>query len=483
MPQIINTNIASLNAQRNLNRTQNSLQVSLQRLSSGLRINSAKDDAAGLAISERFTSQVRGLTQAARNANDGISLAQTAEGALGESTKAMQRIRELAVQSANASNSSTDRAALNSEVQQLIQEVDRIATQTSFNGNKVLSTVGGFAATFQVGANVNEVITTTVASVRTTDVGVASNYGTIQGLTNANFALRLRNQYAEDISSTLNGQTITAVAVDTNAINKINSVNAVTAQTGITAFSYGNSLNSASAADDDVTSLALASGEIVINGVSVGAVTVNTVNDLVTKINAITSQTGVTADATAAGTADLVLFNRTGAAISITVNTANAATRSGFAQGTTTVGAGDNGAIVLNAALASTAVTLGDAGTGQALTGTSGTSSTLTATNIAAIDVNTVSAANIAILAVDQALTTINSVRADLGAIQNRFETTIANLQATTENLSSARSRIQDTDFAAETAELTRNQILQQAGISILAQANVSQQTVLALLQ
>lgn len=483
MPQIINTNLASLNAQRNLNRTQNSLQISLQRLSSGLRINSAKDDAAGLAISERFTSQVRGLSQAARNANDGISLAQTAEGALGESTKALQRIRELSVQSANASNSSTDRSALNSEVQQLIQEIDRIATQTSFNGNKILSTAGGFSATFQVGANVNEVITSTVSSVRTTDIGVASNYGTIQGLSNVNFALRLRSQYAEDISSTLNGQTISTVAVDTNSINKINAINAITSQTGLTAFSYGNSLNSQNAADDDGTSLALASGDIVINGVSVGAVTVNTANDLVTKINAITSQTGVTADATAAGTADLVLFNRTGGAISVTINTANAATRSGFTQGTHTVGSGDNGAVVLNAALTATAVTFGDAGTGQALTGTSGTSTTLTSTNIASIDVNTVSAANLAMLAVDQALTTINSVRADLGAIQNRFETTIANLQATTENLTAARSRIQDADFAAETAELTRNQILQQAGISILAQANVSQQTVLALLQ
>ncbi len=476
MPQVINTNISSLNAQRNLNRTQEALQVSLQRLSSGLRINSAKDDAAGLAISERFTSQIRGLTQAARNANDGISLAQTAEGALQESVNIFQRIRELSIQSSNATNNATDRQALNSEVQQLVQEVDRIATQTSFNGTKILSTVGGFSAVFQVGANVGETIATTVSSSRATDLGIASNYGTVQAENDATFSTRLRNQFAEDISGTLNGVAITAVAVDTNSIDKINSINAATATTGITATSFGNSANSqAVTADAGSSNL----GDIVINGVDIAAAA--NVAALVTAINNVSDQTGVTANG--ADGADLVLFNRTGASISITVNTAAADTLSGFNAGTTTVGAGDNGAIVLNAALTDTTVTFGDAGTGQALTGTSGTAATLTATNIASIDVNTVAAANIAVLAVDQALTTVNGVRATLGAIQNRFESTIANIQTTNENLSSARSRIRDADFAAETAELTRTQILQQAGVSILAQANVSQQTVLALLQ
>ena len=157
MPQVINSNISALNAQRNLNRSQSSLETSLQRLSSGLRINSAKDDAAGLAISERFTTQIRGLTQAARNANDGISLAQTAEGALTEVQSNLQRIRELAVQSANATNSASDRVALDEEVQQRLSEIERIAAQTSFNGQKILDGTFG-SAQFQVGANVGETI-------------------------------------------------------------------------------------------------------------------------------------------------------------------------------------------------------------------------------------------------------------------------------------------------------------------------------------
>ncbi len=170
MPQVINTNIASLNAQRNLNSSQAAQAQAIQRLSSGLRINSAKDDAAGLAISDRFTTQIRGLTQASRNANDGISLAQTAEGALSQVGDNLQRIRELALQSANATNSSSDRAALNSEVTQLLAEVSRVATQTQFNGLNLLD--GTFsAAQFQVGANANQIISVSVAGATTDSLG------------------------------------------------------------------------------------------------------------------------------------------------------------------------------------------------------------------------------------------------------------------------------------------------------------------------
>src|SRR6185436_7325613 len=182
MPQVINTNVLSLNAQRNLTTSGSQLATALQRLSSGLRINSAKDDAAGLAISTRFTTQINGLSQAARNANDGISLAQTAESALSELTNNLQRIRELAVQSANASNSSSDRAALDQEVQQRLAEVDRIATQTSFNGQKVLDGTFGNAS-FQVGANVGETITVGLStSMRTSTIGKTADYvnGTTQ---------------------------------------------------------------------------------------------------------------------------------------------------------------------------------------------------------------------------------------------------------------------------------------------------------------
>ena len=176
MPQVINTNIASLNSQRNLNTSQTSLATSLQRLSSGLRINSAKDDAAGLAIAERFTTQIRGLNQAARNANDGISLSQTAEGALGELTQNLQRIRELAVQAVNSTNSASDRAALDQEVQQRIAEVDRIAAQTSFNGQKILDGTFGNAS-FQVGANVGETITVGLStSMRASTIGKTADY-------------------------------------------------------------------------------------------------------------------------------------------------------------------------------------------------------------------------------------------------------------------------------------------------------------------
>lgn len=271
--QVINTNMLSLNAQRNLSTSQTSLATALQRLSSGLRINSAKDDAAGLAISERFTAQIRGLNQAVRNANDGISLAQTAEGAMAEVTNNLQRIRELAVQSANATNSASDRASLQAEVAQLLEEIDRVADQTTFNGTALLD--GSFtSATFQVGANAGETITV-------------------------------------------------AVTVDANV-----------------------------------------------------------------------------------------------------------------------------------AALFTTSP-----------------------------DISTDTGASAAITAVDAALDSINSARAEFGAIQNRFESVIANLTTAAENLTASRSRIRDADFATETAALTRAQILQQAGIAILAQANAAPQNVLALLQ
>ena len=483
MAQTINTNIPSLNAQRNLNKSQGLLGVSLERLSTGLRINSAKDDAAGLGISERFTSQIRGLNQAARNANDGISLAQTAEGALGEATSALQRIRELAVQSANATNSSADRTALNNEVSQLIGEIDRIATQTEFNGNKILSTAAGFNATFQVGANVGQTISVTVNSARSSDLGSSSNFDEIQTLSNTNLGVRLRNQYAENIDDTFQNVSLTAVAADTNSSEKIASVNAVSGQTGITAFNYGNSIVGQAAADDDVTSLALSSGDIEINGVAVGAVAVNTADALETAINAISDQTGVVAE-NGGGTGTLVLFNRTGSAINVQINTANAATRSGFDLGNNQVAADENGAIVLVGDLNTTTISAGNNGTMQALTGQTGASTdTLAGSTITSLSVNTVAEANVTILAVDAALNSVNSQRATLGAVQNRLSSTISSLSSSSENLAASRSRIQDADFATETATMTKAQILQQAGISILSQANTLPQMALSLLK
>ena len=255
------------------------------------------------------------------------------------------------------------------------------------------------------------------------------------------------------------------------------------AKQGYSAFSYGNSSVGASAADDDVTSLAMAAGDMVINGVSVGAVAVNTVNGLMDAINDISSQTGVYAD-DVAGVGKLVLFNRTGDAINVEVFTADAATRSGFAQGETQVAAGDNGAIVLTGALSATTVTTGNNGTLQGITGQTGASSdTLAATSLASINVNTASASNMTLLVVDAALDTLNSMRSTLGSVQNRLESTISSLGSTSDNLSASRSRIQDADFAAETAKLTKSQVLQQAGISVLSQANAIPQNVMSLLR
>ncbi|MDJ0882352.1 MAG: flagellin [Gammaproteobacteria bacterium] len=377
MPQFINTNVASLNTQRALNMSQSSLQTSLQRLSSGLRINSAKDDAAGLAISERMTAQIRGINQAIRNANDGISLSQTAEGSLGSIGDSLQRIRELAVQSVNATNSASDRAALDAEAQQLKAEIDRVATQTNFNGVKLLD--GSFAnQTFQVGANVNETIS---------------------------------------VSNIVNAQSSALGTYDKAQVTGA----AATAFTAITA------------------------GDLTINTVSVGGVTADTsateraagVRDA---INSVSDQTGVYAT------------NDTGTTITLT----------------------STDDIVIG--LGGTATT--------ATTGlTAATTTAASTTGFTTLDISTVAGANTALEAMDAALTAVNTARADLGAIQSRFESVTTNLQINSENLSAARSRIRDADFAAETAALTRSQILQQAGVAMLSQANASPQNVLALLQ
>jgi len=384
MPAIINTNIASLNAQRNLNASQNSLAVSLQRLSSGLRINSAKDDAAGLAISDRFTSQIRGLNQAARNANDGISLAQTAEGALGEVTNNLQRIRELAVQSSNATNSSSDRTALQAEVAQLLNEIDRVANQTSFNGVKLLD--GSFSgAVFQVGANAGESIT-------------------VAAITDANVAAIGSVSQASGAALTVSASAITGFAT------------------------------------------AIASGGVTLNGVNIGAIgsassSAERAGQLVNAINNTSAQHGVGAVYNTA-TGQITLSS---AAAVVVAGTTNLATVAGYANGT-----------------------LG---------------SVTTTTGIAGLDVSSYANAQLAIQLADSALATVNSTRATLGAVQNRFSSVVANLQTAAENLSASRSRIMDADFAAETANLTRAQILQQAGTAMLAQANAEPNNVLALLR
>ncbi len=382
--QIINTNVSSLNAQRNLATSQSALATSLQRLSSGLRINSAKDDAAGLAISERFTSQIRGLDQASRNANDGISLAQTAEGSLGEIGNNLQRIRELAVQSANATNSTTDRTALQGEVTQLLSEIDRVANQTQFNGVKLID--GSFSsAVFQVGANANETIT-------------------VSSLVDANIA---------------------ALSSVTSATGQSSNV------VGISALG------------------AVGAGQLVINGTDVGASigaagsSSQRVSQVVDAINNYATTTGVNA-AFDVSTSRIVLTSNA----TIAVTGADDGTRTGF-----NVAGGD------------------------------GSATAATTTGLTTLSVASFAGSTLAIQQVDSALSQVNSARATLGAIQNRFSSVVANLSTASENMSASRSRIRDADFAKETAELTRTQILQQAGTAMLAQANQVPQNVLSLLR
>jgi len=508
MPQIVNTNIASLNAQRNLNRTSNLLAKSMQRLSSGLRINSAKDDAAGLAISDRMTGQIRGLNQAVRNANDGVSLAQTAEGALSEASNLLQRIRELSIQSANATNSASDRAALQSEANQLKQELDRVANTTEFNGLKLLD--GTFTTqTFQVGANANQTISFTIAGATTNHL--SNNYVSAVNATadegsaaSADPATTLAG-----VTHTVEAQTLTVsgtLGTDTVAISDAASaftiaaaVNAKEASTGVTADAQ-NSAILGTLSDDGTVTLTLGSGGST-STVSAG-VTTTDLSALATEINKVSGTTGISASSTG-GTLTLTQsdgkdirienFTHSTDAATIQVQSVNAAGTGVDAETLTDddgAGAGadtdstiitgyvtfnSNNSFSVSSSVANTAGSILNVAANTAV----GSSQQL----VSSIDISSVSGAQSAVQIVDSAIKTLSSIRGDLGAVQTRFESTISNLQAVSENLSAARSRIQDADFAAETADLAKAQILQQAGISILAQANVSQQTVLALLQ
>ncbi|MBS7781193.1 flagellin [Acidovorax sp. CCYZU-2555] len=402
MAMTINTNVASINAQRNLSLSGNSLSTSMQRLSSGLRVNSAKDDAAGLAISERMKAQSGGLTVAARNANDGISLAQTAEGALGKVGDMLQRVRELAVQSSNATNSESDRKALQSEVTQLVSEIDRVAKTTSFNGTKILD--GSFAGgVFQVGANAGDNIT-------------------VGGIANAKTA---------DLAS-----------VDYYAASKVT--------TGIAAAGGG-------VAGYDAV---VPAGELLVNGIALGELAAagsadERAGQVVAAINAKTADTGVTA------------FLEDGSFV----------LRSDSDQGIAlTDGAGatvgwNAAAVGLEVADSNTTLVAGNA------------ADTAAAKGIDSISVSTQSDAWLAIKKVDSAIDTVNSARADLGALQTRFEKSVENIDIQNENISAAKGRITDADFAVETANLSKAQILQQAGTAMVAQANQLPQSVLSLLK
>jgi flagellin len=511
MSQVIQTNIPSLNAQRNLGTSQNALSVSLQRLSSGLRINSAKDDAAGLAISERFTAQIRGLDQARRNANDGVSLSQTGEGALSQMTGILQRVRELAVQSSNATNSVSDRQAINAEVTQLVSELDRFSTTTEFNGQKLFD--GSFgSAVYQVGANANQTITATTANFRTNQYGTyqlgnqttaASSYvSTGVGNTQATV---VSNLATNNSSGSIVATTSTA-ASGTLVLNGSISTASVTVGGGDSAKTLAQKINNAGTgirADsktDAIITLSNSSFAFSVSGN--GSANINfTVSggDLNAAVNAFndkSGQTGVTAklinnntalQLTAADGSDILLVDN-GSAASGTVSVSGGPTlTSSGGYNTNGFGVRIGGQLTIDSDKAYSmqasgfSFGAGAIAAGAAASGTSASGSVLVAVNT--LDVTTTAGATNALRIVDSALAAVNGQRANFGALQSRFEATIANLATTGENLSASRSRIRDADFAAETANLSRNQILQQAGTAMLAQANQLPQQVLSLLR
>jgi len=475
MPQIINTNIMSLNSQRNLNTSQESMRVSLQRLSSGLRINSAKDDAAGLAISERFTAQIRGLNQAARNANDAISLSQTAEGALGEAGNNLQRIRELSIQSANATNSASDRLALQAEVGQLVSELDRIATSAEFNGQKLLDGTFG-TAVYQVGANANQTIATTTANFRTNQYGNNRVYGME---TTAGDKERISGQEV-----TLNGylgqERITVVEGD-SAKRVSELVSAKSDDTGIT--SFANTEIEMKFSNTGAYVMDIKSDNDSFKNIAFSVSDVSTTDGLssaVTAFNDVSSLTGVTARVSDDATG-IVLRNASGENISL-MDSENANSGDVMVGGKTLAADTTSDTVVI------TGQVMYDSVKSFSVVGKEGEALTLGTEaselmSVSTMDISSVDGANKALAIVDAALSSVSGQRAKFGAIQSRFGSTIANLTTNSENLSAARSRIRDADFAVETSELTRTQILQQAGTAMLAQANSIPQNVLSLLQ
>ena len=505
MPQVISTNIASLNAQRALSESQGDVQTSLQRLSSGLRINGAKDDAAGLAISERFTSQINGLNQAVRNANDAISLSQTAEGSLNQTTDLLQRMRELAVQSANATNSSTDRTALQAEVTQLTAEVDRIATTTQFNGLNLLD--GTYTSqAFQVGSNANQTVGVSLTSAR------ANALGSEVTATFANSAAQLgqASAVASAPASAVASQVLTYTVTPQGGTTQTSTVSVAAGDSAETIAAKVNAgvpnLNATASNQVNIDNISnVTDGKNLVfevNGVSMtiadmGATATTAATAIASAIQAESALANLTVSQ-AGGAGTVTISNNTGADISIELKTSTDTDLTIRVEGELEDGT-DGTAATLNIANGAqhattvtgtlsyttglpetTAITMNSSG---AISGAETASMGKSTTTISTINIGTASGAQSAIAVIDAALATVSGDRADLGAIQNRFESIVSNLATNAENQSAARSRIMDADFAVETAALTRGQILQQAGIAVLAQANAAPQNVLALLQ
>ena len=494
---VINTNIASLNAQNNLSKSESTLSTAYERLSSGLRINSAADDAAGLAISDRLTSQIEGLDVAQRNAYDGISLAQTAEGAMDESTEILQRMRELALQSVNDSNSAEDREYLQAEVAALQEELSRIANTTAFGGRNLLD--GSFGtASFQIGTEAGQTMDISLGNISADAIGYTYKSFDTSGTVTAT-ATPGTEASAGSTTITVDG---VDYDIDLNAdmsaddvatkINNIDGLTGVTVSGGISIEDpYQTTLSSIVADGEDTMTVNIGGTDVTLSGTEATDVAA---------INAALNNSGIYAEGDGSGT--ITLSSATSFDTTATISDGG---NDGTTEITITPVGGsavtidDDSGTVTSAAVTSAAQTgtydqdftidFSNAELDSSLSSVSvdGTSMTLAADttfkSVAGIDISTADGASDALNIIDEAISFIDSQRADLGAIQNRLDSTISNLSNIEENVTSARSRIQDADFAEETANLSSATVLQQAATSILAQANAAPENVLTLLQ
>jgi len=480
MSTSINTNISAMAAQSSLRRTGLTQETAMERLSTGVRINNAKDDAAGLAISTRMTANIRGISAAIRNANDGISLTQTAEGSLAAIGDNLQRIRELAVQSANTGNNSSDRSALNAEATQLIAEIDRVASNSAFNGIKLLD--GSFQnQALQVGSgnDSNDRITISIANAKANALGVGSGSSYISKTTAGSVTAVALTEGSVQINGYSVGATtsdgVSTSGADASAIAKAAAINAIAGKTGVSASitNATKSFNTAVAADNG-TAFSFTLNGVTISG-DPAAKSVDAANTVAASINAVSAQTGVTATAnTTAGSFTITAVDGRNIVI---VTAGGTAAGLGITAGTT------YGQLTL-VSTQSQGISVG----GENVTAIGGTVTAVAATatagaGVSSLDLTTVNGSQSALTILDSAINTITDVRASMGAYQNRLSASISNLETTSMNLSASRSRILDTDYAKETTNLAKAQIITQAATAMLAQANQSAQSVLALLK
>lgn len=516
MALTVNTNVASLNTQRNLTGTSNALTTTMERLSTGSRINSAKDDAAGLQISNRLGNQISGLNVAVRNANDGISLSQTAEGALQQSTNLLSRMRDLAIQSANGSNSDADRASLQKEVSALQGEMTRISDTTTFGGRKLLD--GSFGTTsFQIGSNAYETIDVSLSSAAANQIGSnqlnSASGSTVTGSLSA--AKSTPATAGTPAGTDANGDPVAAVPATPGSKPAVFTAQnlkvvgggqekdisiATTDSAKDIAAKFNGAISGMSASARTVfkaevdmpnagTGVQALNFSLRVGDNTVSMVGVTSTQDLANQVNSNASKLGLTANVDKDGA--LTITSATGENVEFGAVTSQA-TGTAVSNGAIKVSVQDSNGEFGNAAnLAAAGGTVVGAvqvnsSTSYAVTGTSSQvfgSGKSELAKVSSVDISTAAGAQKALSVIDGALQRIDSQRADLGAVQNRFDNTISNLQNISENASAAKSRIKDTDYAAETANLSKNQVLQQAGTAILAQAKQLPQAVLSLLQ